>query len=135
MCKRWEQKCLHIIDKTSEVLVKDYQRRLSDYYEYRKHHAEWEDKLEQHKKRLLDHTRYILYELLRTKEKKMVKISFPEFSNQETENQFQIFWSFELVANNVTRRFVTEIELKYANVARFKKISERFGVNLEKKFS
>ena len=70
MCKRWEQKCLHIIDKTSEVLVKDYQRRLSDYYEYRKHHAEWEDKLDQHKKRLLDHTRYSPYELLRTKEKK-----------------------------------------------------------------
>ena len=69
------------------------------------------------------------------KKKKMVKISFPEFSNQETENQFQIFLSFELVANNVTRRFVTEIELKYGNVARFKKISERFGVNLQKKFS
>ena len=69
------------------------------------------------------------------KKKKVVKISFPEFSNQETENQFQIFWSFELAAINVTRRFVTEIELKYGNVARLKKISERFGINLEKKFS
>ena len=45
------------MDKTGEVLVKHYQRRLNDYYEYRKHHAEWEDKLDQHKKKLHDHTR------------------------------------------------------------------------------
>ena len=55
--KSWERKCLHIMDKTGEVLVKHYQRHLNDYYEYRKHHAEWEDKLDQHKKKLHDHTR------------------------------------------------------------------------------
>ena len=37
------------MDKTSEVLVKDYQRRLSDCYKYRKHHPKWEDKQEQQK--------------------------------------------------------------------------------------
>ena len=75
MYKSWEQKCLHKMDKTCELIAKDYHSHLSDYYNHEKNCTKWRDELEQRKNKLHDHTRQISYELLAEKKKKLVKIS------------------------------------------------------------
>ena len=68
-----------------------------------------------------------------------------KFSNLEIESKFQTFWSSvkdefnskkekTFVAENVREKFFNEIGFKYGNVAKFKKISEKFGRQLQNKF-
>ena len=143
--KNWEQKCINKMDKIRERIVEDCQRRLSDYYKHEKNNAKWRDELQQSKNKLQDHARQIANELLCRKETEVGENITAEFSNDEIENKFQDFWNSvkdgfnskkekTFVPDNVRQKFSNEIGLKYGYVASFKKISDKFGVNLQNKF-
>ena len=143
--KNWEQKCINKMDKNRGRIVEDCQRRLSDYFNHEKNVAQWRDELEEIKNKLQDHARQIANELVTKKEKKAGENVSPEFSDEEIENEFQTFWTTAIdrfnskkektfAPDDVPNKFYHEIGLRYGNVASFKKISDKFGVNLQNKF-
>ena len=145
MYKNWEQKCINKMDRIRERVVEDCQRRIMDYYNHEKNSAKWRDELQLSKKKLQDHARQIANDLLHKKEKEAGENITPKFSNLEIESKFQTFWSSvkdefnskkekTFVAENVREKFFNEIGFKYGNVAKFKKISEKFGRQLQNKF-
>ena len=57
MYKIWKQKCINKMDIIRERIMKDCQRRLSDYYIHEKNDLKWRDELQQIKNKLQDHAR------------------------------------------------------------------------------
>ena len=139
--KNWEQKCINKMDKVREHVMKNCQRRLSDYYKHEENDAKWRAELQKSKIELNDKAKLIAHKLLLKKESG----STPEFTDQEIENEFEKFWiskkkrfiskkkkTFE--PDNVTEIFLNEIVMKYGYVAKLKNIYEKFGSHLENKF-
>lgn len=142
--KNWMQKCINKMEKIRVRLVEDCQRRLNDYYNHEKNGAKWEDELQQIKRKLQDHARHIVNELLRKKEEEAVYIK-PELSNHEIENKFQEFWGSvtdgfnskkekTFIADNAPLKFANDIGLKYGHVASFRKFFDKFGMYLQNGF-
>ena len=145
MFKKWEQKCISKMDTIRERIVEDCQRRLSDYYNHEKNGAKWRDEIQQIKNKIQDHARRIANELVRKEEEKAREDITLEFSNHEVEDEFQKFWGSvkgefnskkekTFVPQNVPQTFYNEIRLKFGHVAGFKKVSDKFGVDLQNQF-
>ena len=146
--KNWQQKCINKMDKIRERIAEDCQRHLRYYYYHEKNGAKLRDELQRSINKLQDDARQIANELLRKKETETGQNITPEFSDDEIERKFEIFWrnvkekfnsekekTFDRQKMlNVRHKFATEIALKYGLVARFRKIFDKFGVYRQNKF-
>ena len=145
MYHKWEQRCMNKMDKISERIMENCQRRLNDYYNHEKDDAKLRFELQQSKSTLQHTARQIANDLIQQKEEKAGGNSAQDFSDHEIENEFQKFWISEkerfilkrektFVPDNVRQKFISEIYLKYGHVAKFQRIFDEFGENLENKF-
>ena len=145
MYQKWEQKCMNKMDKICERIMENCQRRLNEYYDHEKDDAKWRFELQQSKNTLQHTARQIANDLIQKKEEKAGKNIAPDFSDHEIEKEFQKFWISEkerfiskrektFAPVNIQQIFISEIHLKYGHVAKFQKIFEEFGANLQNEF-
>lgn len=135
------------MDKTRGRIVEDCQGRLWDYYKHEKNGAKWRVDLQKSKNKLQDDARQIANDLLREKEKEAgenenITLQFTAVKIEEKFQKFQIpvknkFSSEKETAFHpmkVRQEFANEIGLRYGHVSDFTKVSNNFGVHMEKKF-
>ena len=145
MYKNWEQKCINKLERISERIMENCQRRLTDYYNHEKNDTKWRYELQQRKNILIHRARQIANKLIQQKEEETGGNNTREFTYQEIEDEFQKLWNPEdekfipkkektCVPDNVRQIFIDEIGSKYGHVANFQNTSSKFGVNLENEF-